>query len=146
MAKSVLDELEELLFNADQGEIYYRAKARSARVRGNLPILEPNQSGSKFKGFGQNPTDPNARKKPTTKPTGEAAQLDSFTLSLPPSSTIQTATYYPKKQYLTVSFKSGSTYSYDDVPFKVIMAWRLAPSAGSFFYYKIRTIYDYRKI
>lgn len=141
MARSVLDELEELLFNADQGEIYYRAKARSARIRGNLPVLEPGQSGNRFKGFGQ-------KQAPNQKHSagGDKAELESFTLSLPPSSTIQTATYWKKKKYLTVSFKSGSTYSYDDVPFNVIMAWRLAPSAGSFFYYNIRTKFDYRKV
>ena len=112
MAKTIIEELEELLF-VDKGELTYRARARSAKIRGNLPVIEPLTSGSKFKGFGQNPytTVPVKR-----DPKNEKTELEAFTLSLPPSSTIQTATYYPKKKYLTVSFKSGSTYSYDDVP------------------------------
>lgn len=142
MAKTVLEELEELLF-IDKGELSYRARARSARVRGNLPVLEPLQSGSKFKGFGRDPKSSAPIKR---DPKNEKAELEAFTLSLPPSSTIQTATYYPKRKYLEVSFKSGSTYSYESVPYNVIMAWRLAPSAGSFFYYNIRTSFEYRKI
>lgn len=141
--KSVLDELEELLF-VDKGELSYRAKARSMRIRGNLPILEPSETSKRF---GQSNNTPAQRTAPGQKnDTNERAELESFTLSLPPSSTIQTATYYPKKRYLTVSFKSGSTYSYDSVPYNIMMAWRLSPSAGSYFYYNIRTKFNYRKI
>ncbi len=74
------------------------------------------------------------------------AQVDSFTLRLPPSSTIQTATYYPDKDYLTVSFKSGGQYSYQDVPMEVVGAWMRASSAGSHFYYNIRTSFRYQKV
>lgn len=145
MAKSVIEELEELLF-VDKSEINYRAKARSIRTRGNLPIIEPSEYNARFKGFGQKgaTTQRNAPGQRNDK--NERAELESFTLSLPPSSTIQTATYFPKQKYLTVSFKSGSTYGYTDVPYNVVMAWRLAPSAGSHFYYNIRTKFDYQKV
>jgi hypothetical protein len=145
MAKSIFEELEELLF-VDKGELTYRAKARSARVRGNLPIIEPSESSGRFKGFGQKNGTAQRNAPGQRNDKNERAELESFTLSLPPSSTIQTATYWPKQKYLTVSFKSGQTYSYDDVPYNVIMAWRLAPSAGSHFYYNIRTKFNYRKI
>lgn len=152
MTKSVLDELEELLFE-DPKEVYFRVRARKAGLRGVLPVIEPRLSGrvektdlpgDEYKGAGQDPHDTSSgRPQPQDL---EQAKLQSFTLELPPSSTIQTATYWPSRQYLTVSFKSGSTYSYNDVPFKVVVAWRMAPSAGSFFYYNIRTSFRYQKI
>lgn len=152
MAKSVLEQLEELLFD-DPKEVYFRVRARKAGLRGILPVIEPRLSGrhgkvdlpgDDYKGSGRDPDD-NQPAKPQPQDL-EQATLQSFTLELPPSSTIQTATYWPSRQYLTVSFKSGSTYSYDDVPFKVMVAWKLAPSAGSFFYYNIRTTFKYQKI
>jgi hypothetical protein len=151
MARSLIDELEELLFQ-DTKEFYLRARARRAGVRGSVSIIEPSQIGIKktklpgdtYDGFGRDPYE-NQSQNPQPQDT-EQATLQSFTLELPPSSTIQTATYWPSRQYLTVSFKSGSTYSYDDVPFKVMVAWKMAPSAGSFFYYNIRTTFRYQKI
>jgi hypothetical protein len=194
MARSLIDELEELLFQ-DTKEFYLKSRARRAGVRGSVSIIEPSQigikktklPGSTYEGFGRDPYE-NQSQKPqpqdwaqggvpvpgtttgsttgtttgsttgsttgTSNPTSvsapsqntEQATLQSFTLELPPSSTIQTATYWPGRQYLTVSFKSGHTYSYDDVPFKVMVAWKMAPSAGSFFYYNIRTSFRYQKI
>ena len=67
-------------------------------------------------------------------------------LKLMPSSTIANAIYYPEIQYLIVSFKSGSSYSYEDVPFAVMEKWERAPSAGSFFYYNIRKSFAYQKV
>ncbi len=67
-------------------------------------------------------------------------------LSVRPSSTIQSAAYFTKKQYLVVSFKSGHTYSYSDVPVDVVRRWEKASSAGSFFYYNIRTAFNYQKM
>lgn len=154
MARSIIDELEELLFQ-DPKELYLKVRARRAGVRGSVPIIEPSMiglrgsklpklPGDKYKGAGQDPYENQPDK---AQPQDlEQAQLQSFTLELPPSSTIQTATYWPSRQYLTVSFKSGHTYSYDEVPFQVMVAWKLAPSAGSFFYYNIRMTYRYRKI
>ena len=145
MAKSLFEELEELLF-VDKGELTYRAKARSARVRGNLPIIEPSESSGKFKGFGQKNGTVQRNAPGQRNDKNEQGELESFTLSLPPSSTIQSSTYWPKKQYLTVSFKSGSTYEYNNVPYNVVIGWRFAASAGSYFFYRIRTSYEYRKI
>jgi hypothetical protein len=203
MARSLIDELEELLFQ-DPKELYLKVRARRAGVRGSVPIIEPSSTGggkARFKAS-SSPNIKNTPEIPTTKDTYgtsttkdtyeipttelpdslkrdtgvsktplpgdtykgsgrdpyenqpakpqpqdlEQATLQSFTLELPPSSTIQTATYWPSRQYLTVSFKSGHTYSYDEVPFQVMVAWKLAPSAGSFFYYNIRMTYRYRKI
>lgn len=185
MARSIIDELEELLFQ-DPKELYLKVRARRAGVRGSIPIIEPSSTfnnkarvkataspsikntyeipttelpdslkrdtgvsktplpGDTYKGSGRDPYENQpAKAQPQDL---EQAQLQSFTLELPPSSTIQTATYWPSRQYLTVSFKSGHTYSYDEVPFQVMVAWKLAPSAGSFFYYNIRMTYRYRKI
>lgn len=63
-----------------------------------------------------------------------------------PSSTIQAAAYWKDKEYLIVSFKSGHSYSYSGVPVRVVQAWEQASSAGSFFYYNIRTSYSYMKM
>lgn len=71
---------------------------------------------------------------------------DSKQLKLPASSTIQQAAYWPDKQYLLVNFKSGSTYDYQSVPVSVIERWESASSAGSFFYYNIRTSFQYKKV
>jgi hypothetical protein len=194
MARSLIDELEELLFQ-DPKELYLKVRARRAGVRGSVSIIEPSSTGggkARFKAS-SSPSIKNTPEIPTTKDTYEIpttelpdslkrdtgvsktplpgdtykgsgrdpyenqpakpqpqdleqATLQSFTLELPPSSTIQTATYWPGRQYLTVSFKSGHTYSYDGVLFQVMVAWKLAPSAGSFFYYNIRMTYRYRKI
>jgi hypothetical protein len=67
-------------------------------------------------------------------------------VKLPASSTIQSAAYWPGKQYLLVSFKSGHTYSYADVPIQTIGFWEFATSAGSWFFYNIRMSYKYQKL
>lgn len=67
-------------------------------------------------------------------------------LELRPSSTIQSAAYWKNRQYLVVSFKSGHTYSYIGVPLEIIIRWEQAGSAGSFFYYNIRTSFGYQKL
>jgi hypothetical protein len=67
-------------------------------------------------------------------------------LQLHPSSTIQQAAYWPQKEYLVVSFRSGSSYSYSGVELLQVLLWEQASSAGSWFYYNIRTSYAYRKL
>lgn len=67
-------------------------------------------------------------------------------LSIKASSTIQAAAYWKDRQYLVVSFKSGGSYSYTDVPVGVVQRWERATSAGSYFYYNIRTSYGYQKL
>ena len=78
--------------------------------------------------------------------TDNANREDRKQLRLPQSSTIQSAAYWPEKNYLVVSFKSGHTYGYDDVPVVVVKKWEWAPSSGSFFYRNIRMSFKYRKL
>jgi hypothetical protein len=72
--------------------------------------------------------------------------IPSGTLKLRPSSNIQMAVYFPERQYLLVSFKSGSTYEYKKVDIDVITLWESASSAGSFFHYNIRTSFKFKKV
>ena len=67
-------------------------------------------------------------------------------LSLPGSSTIQQAAYWPSREYLVVSFKSGHTYDYKGVELLSTLLWEQASSAGSWFYYNIRMRYPYSKL
>lgn len=83
---------------------------------------------------------------PRIKTAGKPIEETKGTLRLPTSSTIQQAAYWPKKEYLVVSFKSGHTYDYNRVPLVKIVQWEDAASAGSFFYYNIRMAFPYRKI
>lgn len=66
-------------------------------------------------------------------------------LQLPNSSNIQSAAYWPKQQLLLVAFKSGSTYSYSNVPLNTVLLWEKAPSAGKFHYHNIRMNYPYQR-
>jgi hypothetical protein len=134
-------DIEEILFQ-DTPALKFKARARSAGIKGNLPILEPSEKSKQFKGFGQD----EGTKTTNATVKGERARLDSFTLSLPPSSTIVQATYWPKKQVLQVAFKSGSTYKYEEVPMITVKMWMMAASAGSHFYYNIRMNYSYFKL
>ncbi len=67
-------------------------------------------------------------------------------LQLRPSSTIQSAAYWPGNEYLLVSFKNGSIYKYEKVPEMTVAIWQQASSAGSWFYYNIRMSYVYEKM
>lgn len=80
------------------------------------------------------------------EPQKEAVAQGKKQLAMKASSTIQQAAYWPSKEYLIVSFKSGSTYSYNDVPLLTVLLWEQASSAGSWFYYNIRTSYNYQKM
>jgi len=82
----------------------------------------------------------------TTKSTKDLQIDKNKQLRLPGSSTIQSAAYTPSKAYLIVSFKSGHTYSYDEVGPWTIQEWEKATSAGSYFYYNIRMSFKYRKV
>lgn len=62
------------------------------------------------------------------------------------SSNLLYVEYVEDIEYLFVSFKSGTTYSYTDVPKEVVDNLMSASSKGSYFYYNIRTSYDYQKI
>lgn len=80
------------------------------------------------------------------EPQKQAVAQGKKQLAMKASSTIQQAAYWPSKEYLIVSFKSGSTYSYNDVPLVTVLLWEQASSAGSWFYYNIRTSYQYQKM
>lgn len=55
--------------------------------------------------------------------------------------------YEATEQTLTVTFKSGSTYEYYEVPTQIAHAFLQAESVGSFFHRNIRSKpYRYKKI
>jgi hypothetical protein len=144
MAKSTFEEILSQL----EGENLYKASFQKDVVKFNFPdmIVKPLKQqlqeatspigGGKFK--------PQSNDKQFTddgKTPGKNKQLQ-----LSPSSTIQQAAYFPEKEYLVVSFKSGHTYDYKSVPLLKMMQWEQAASAGSFFYYNIRMSYPYSKL
>lgn len=140
---SVLEEIQDFLDSYKA--VNFTVRSRSKSLLSGEPIMEPpNKNLEKDASFNIRAGGKYSGK---LNASGDGmVQLDSFTVRLPPSSTIQTATYWPQDVYLTVSFKSGHTYEYNEVPMKVIKAWMLASSAGSFFYYNIRTSFQYHKV
>ena len=141
--KSVIDELIEQFGEADKA---YTMKPHTDKVNFGFPesmtqpmnkqlqaaMVAPGQGKSKpepFKPDASNRLNPNKK------------QLD-----LPASSTIQQAAYWPNREYLVVSFKSGHTYDYQGVELISVLLWEQASSAGSWFYYNIRMKYSYKKI
>lgn len=66
-------------------------------------------------------------------------------LTLPESSNIARAEYDSKLHILYVTFHSGQTYSYDNVPESVVDDFEKAESAGKFFCKNIKWKYTYRK-
>jgi len=131
----------------------FKGRTRSKGLLGGQSAFEPplglRPSRSTYKsGLTRQSTDDVGPEDNSPRDAGlsEKAVLQSFTLRLPPSSTIQTATFYQEDSYLQVSFRSGSTYGYTEVPINVIMNWMRASSAGSFFYYNIRTSFSYSKV
>lgn len=115
----------------------YRASFTEDRAAFNLPpeMQQPNKSAfadETVQGRGGSPRD--------------RSDTDNQQLKLPASSTIQSAAYWPDRAYLVVSFKSGHTYSYDEVGPWTIQNWEEASSAGSWFYYNIRMSFKYQKM
>ena len=62
------------------------------------------------------------------------------------SSNLEEVGYDSGMSKLYVTFKSGSTYSYDDVEKQTFETLLEAPSKGSYFYWSIRMSYNYTKI
>jgi hypothetical protein len=62
-------------------------------------------------------------------------------LSFPGSTALQGATYDPTTETLTITFMSGSSYSYPNVPPDVVEQLAEAPSAGSFWRNNIKDQY-----
>ena len=54
--------------------------------------------------------------------------------------------YYLKTKRLRVWFQSRHIYDYFAVPESVVISFGEAQSKGRFFYYNIRTTYDYKRI
>lgn len=139
--ESIIEQLQR-----EYGESYQTSFTNDKAVFINKNMNKPltSMQQSKF----NLPVGGNTKDTATTMDPREKEQfLDSNSqLSLKPSSTIQSAAYWADRQYLVVSFKSGHTYSYDKVSLRTIMDWQHAGSAGSYFYYNIRTSYSYQKM
>lgn len=63
-----------------------------------------------------------------------------------PSSAIRDKAYDVKSQRLMVTFVTGRTYVYEDVPPHVAAAFDTASSKGQFFNARIRDRYRYREV
>jgi len=63
-----------------------------------------------------------------------------------PSSVIQRYLYDHSKQELIVTFVTGRTYAYEDVPPEVYAAFAAASSKGAFFNAEIRDTYYMREM
>ena len=57
------------------------------------------------------------------------------------SSNLKSATYDAESKALTVHFRNGNAYRYENVPPKVFQELGLAPSAGKYFHANIRSAY-----
>lgn len=136
--ESVLEQLQE-----EYGESY-RTDFKDDRAWFNMPDFSPELTKAQQETYNK-PVGGRTRDRIQA---GDGKQFSdqNTQLSLKSSSTIQAAAYFTKKEYLVVSFKSGHTYSYSDVPVSVVRRWESAASAGSYFYYNIRTSFSYQKM
>lgn len=62
------------------------------------------------------------------------------------SSRILKMSYIKSKKLLTITFNSGATYEYYDVPTEVIDGITQAYSLGKYFDKNIKGIYNYRRV
>lgn len=62
------------------------------------------------------------------------------------SSQISSGQYSPSKRELRITFNSGSTYRYSDVPPNVWADMKEAPSVGSYFTRAVKGVYAYEKM
>jgi KTSC domain len=67
-------------------------------------------------------------------------------IPLRPSSQIQSASYNATTLDLVVSFVSGAVYLYHNVDQTALGGWPSAESAGKYFYYNIRSSFDYERL
>lgn len=139
---TILDEIEDQL-----GETQFKASFNNESIsfKGSRSLvdLDPEKySPSNLNVLRNTQGLMDAKPKPSDKQFNDSNKQ----LQLSPSSTIQAAAYWPNKEYLIVNFKSGHTYSYDNVPLQTVIIWEWATSAGSWFYYNIRTSYPYKKL
>ena len=62
------------------------------------------------------------------------------------SSNIGSVSYDPDSQKLSVTFVSGDTYDYFNVPQSIYSGFTAAGSAGQFFYRQVRDRYAYEQV
>jgi hypothetical protein len=62
------------------------------------------------------------------------------------SSNIAAVGYDEDAEVLYIEFKSGTTYTYEDVPYYIYEELLGAESIGSYFHKNIRTTYEYNKV
>lgn len=67
------------------------------------------------------------------------------TTQFPGSSNLESATYDPEAEVLTITFQSGATYEYLNVPPSVYRGLQGAGSAGEYFSRQIRGRYQYEQ-
>jgi len=67
-------------------------------------------------------------------------------IASPESSTIEHFGYDRESQVLKVSFKSGTTYDYYDIPEQVFESLKIAPSKGQFLAQQIKGKYRYARM
>lgn len=61
---------------------------------------------------------------------------------IPSSSNLDEVTYDSTTQELTVSFKTGQAWKYDGVPQATFLGIQNAPSAGSYFFKNVRSVFN----
>lgn len=62
------------------------------------------------------------------------------------SSNLTSASYDTEASTLTVTFKTGSIYEYEKVPWDVFTKLRMSDSQGKFFSNNIAKVYSYKKL
>lgn len=67
------------------------------------------------------------------------------TTEFPGSSNLASASYDPEAENLDITFRSGETYTYFNVPVAIYRALQNASSPGKFFYANVRNRYSYEQ-
>ena len=62
------------------------------------------------------------------------------------SRNISSYAYSPVRSVLTIEFKSGATWEYENVPDKIFEEMKTADSKGSFFSRRVKGYYNGRRI
>ena len=80
----------------------------------------------------------------TNKKTG-LVTYEKKIIDSPDSSNIKRVVYEPSTSILTVFFKSGGIYTYDNVPENIFTGFSTAESAGKYFWKHVRDSYTYHR-
>lgn len=62
------------------------------------------------------------------------------------SSNLTKAVYDTENKELSINFKNGSIYMYNNVPWEIFTRFRMSESQGKFFSSEIKNNYTYKKI